>query len=227
MGLFMGIVRRGTVAIAFVALGSLVPTVLAPTAALASEGDEEPVVTTTTTVPPAAEDPSTPGSASGASASSETQGSATPAPKPKVTRKFVPVKRYNVTRKLVFPIVGVAKFWDGFGDCRDNCTREHHGIDIITYGWKGLPVVAAQDGTVIKVTYDEGNAGCSVRIRGRDRWETRYFHLNTDHPGSDVPGYPTCPAPGIEVGTHVVAGQIIGYVGDSGNAEHTVPHLHF
>jgi murein DD-endopeptidase MepM/ murein hydrolase activator NlpD len=227
MGLLMGIVRRGALAIAFVALGSLVSTMIAPTAALASEGDEEPVVTTTTTAPPVAVDPSTPATTSEGSEPPDTLESATPAPKPKVTRKFVPVKRYNVTRRLVFPVVGVTKFWDGFGGCRDNCTREHHGIDIVTYGWKGLPVVAAHDGTVVKVTYDEGNAGCSVRIRGRDRWETRYFHLNTDHPGSDVPGYPTCPAPGIEVGTQVVAGQIIGYIGDSGNAENTVPHLHF
>jgi hypothetical protein len=126
----------------------------------------------------------------------------------------------------VFPIVGITKYWSGFGDCRDNCTREHFGVDILTYGWKGLPVVAAQDGTVTKVTYDQGKAGCAIRIRGRDRWETRYIHLNNDFPGTDETGYP-CPAPGIEVGSKVAAGQIIGWVGDSGNAEHTVPNVHF
>jgi murein DD-endopeptidase MepM/ murein hydrolase activator NlpD len=148
-----------------------------------------------------------------------------PAPKgPKPT--FVPVKRYNVLKKLVFPVAGSAKFHASFGACRDNCTREHHGIDITTRGWKGVPVVAAHDGTVIKVTYDEGNPGCSVRIKGRDRWETRYYHLNNDLPGTDEIGAP-CPAAGIEVGAKVVAGQIIGYVGDSGNAEHTLAHLHF
>lgn len=139
---------------------------------------------------------------------------------------FTPVTRYDILRKLVFPVVGVTKFWSGFGECRDNCTREHHGIDILTYGWKGLPVVAAHAGTVTKVTYDEGNAGCSIRIRSRDRWETRYLHLNNDVPGTDQIGYP-CPAPGIEVGTVVEAGQIIGYIGDSGNSEDTVPHIHF
>jgi hypothetical protein len=143
-----------------------------------------------------------------------------------VQSTFTPVVRYSVKRRLVFPVVGQARFWSGFGGCRDNCTREHHGIDIITYGWKGLPVVAAHDGTVVGVTYDEGNPGCSVRIRGRDRWETRYYHLNNDLPGTDEVGAP-CPAAGIEVGTQVRAGQIIGYIGDSGNAETTVPHLHF
>jgi len=131
-----------------------------------------------------------------------------------------------VKRRLVFPVVGITKYFDGFGDCRDNCTREHFGIDITTYGWKGLPVVAAQDGTVTKITYDQGKAGCAIRIRGRDRWQTRYIHLNNDTPGTDDIGYP-CPAPGIEVGAKVVAGQIIGWIGDSGNAEHGVPNIHF
>jgi hypothetical protein len=96
----------------------------------------------------------------------------------------------------------------------------------MTYDWKGLPVVAATSGTVTKVTYDKGNAGCSIRIRSRDRWETRYLHLNNDTPGTDEIGHP-CPAPGIEVGSRVEAGQVIGWIGDSGNAEKTQPHLHF
>jgi hypothetical protein len=96
----------------------------------------------------------------------------------------------------------------------------------MTYGWKGLPVVAAHAGTVTKVTYDEGNAGCSIRIRSRDRWETRYLHLNNDDPGTDQAGYP-CPAPGINVGSQVEAGEVIGWIGDSGNAENAQPHVHF
>ncbi len=151
---------------------------------------------------------------------------AIPAPVRSAEPKFTPVKRYDVVRKLVFPVVGVTKYWSGFGDCRDNCTREHHGVDILTYGWKGLPVVAAHAGTVTKVTYNEGNSGCSIRIRARDRWETRYLHLNNDFPGTDEIGYP-CVAPGIEVGAWVEAGQLIGWIGDSGNAEDTVPNIHF
>jgi murein DD-endopeptidase MepM/ murein hydrolase activator NlpD len=139
---------------------------------------------------------------------------------------FIPVIRIDVVRDLVFPIVGTTRYWSGFGDCRDRCTREHHGVDIMTYGWKGLPVVAAHAGTVTKITDDEGNAGCSIRIRSRDRWETRYLHLNNDTPGTDSAGY-NCVAPGIKVGTRVDAGQLIGWVGDSGNSEKTQPHLHF
>lgn len=160
-----------------------------------------------------------------ASTTSETQV-AEPEPKPKKTPPN-PVKRYNVVRKLVFPIVGPTYFHSSFGACRDNCTREHHGNDIMTWRWKGLPVVAATDGTVTQITYDDGgNLGCSVTIKDRYRWQTRYAHLNNDTPGTDDPGY-SCVAPGIEIGSKVKAGQIIGYVGDSGNAEHTPAHIHF
>jgi len=139
---------------------------------------------------------------------------------------FTPVVRIEVVRDIVFPIVGRAGYYDGFGACRDGCSREHHGIDIATYGWKGLPVVASHDGTVVKTTYDQRLAGCAVILVGDDGWESRYVHLNTDFPGTDRSGY-SCLAPGIEVGTEVAAGQIIGWVGDSGNAENTIPHIHF
>jgi murein DD-endopeptidase MepM/ murein hydrolase activator NlpD len=140
--------------------------------------------------------------------------------------EFTPVDRIRVVRDIVFPIVGRAGYYDGFGACRDGCAREHHGIDIGTYGWKGLPVVASHDGTVVRTTYDQRLAGCAVILVGDDGWESRYVHLNTDFPGTDRSGY-NCLAPGIEVGTEVTAGQIIGWVGDSGNAENTIPHIHF
>jgi murein DD-endopeptidase MepM/ murein hydrolase activator NlpD len=139
---------------------------------------------------------------------------------------FTPVVRIETVRDIVFPIVGRAGYYDGFGACRDGCTREHHGIDIGTFGWKGLPVVASHDGVVIKTTYDQRLAGCAVILRGHDGWQTRYVHLNTDFPGTDTNGY-SCLAPGIELGAEVVAGQILGWVGDSGNAENTIPHIHF
>jgi hypothetical protein len=214
----MGLARRVT--LLSVAMSCAV---LAPVAALADDGDTGTTSTTSTTSTTMATTTTTT-TASTPPAASDTPPAPVAKPRPRPT--FTPVKRYDVKRKMVFPVIGVSKFWSGFGDCRDNCTREHHGIDIVTYGWKGLPVVAAHDGTVVKVTYDEGNAGCSVRIRARDGWETRYYHLNNDLPGSDEDGFP-CPAPGIEVGKAVTAGQIIGYIGDSGNAEDTVPHLHF
>lgn len=228
----MGIARTrlalGTAAVVVV-IGS--SAMVMPSAAADDAVDDAPAATTTTTVPEATTTEGTSAVAASAEPTAATDSTtAATAPSPPTTSgpkiQFVPVKRYNVRRKLVFPVVGVTAYGPSFGACRDGCTREHHGIDISAYGYKGLPVVAAHDGTVVKVTYDEGNPGCSVRIRGRDRWETRYYHLNNDMAGTDEIGGP-CPAPGIEVGTEVKAGQIIGYLGDSGNAEETTPHLHF
>jgi len=131
-----------------------------------------------------------------------------------------------VVRDIVFPVVGVTGYSDGFGDCRDGCTRSHEGIDILTFGWKGVPVVAAHDGTVTRVGLDGEKAGCSVDLIDEDGWTSRYLHLNTDLPGTDFAA-DDCVAPDIEVGTRIAAGTLIGWVGDTGNAEETVPHLHF
>ena len=134
------------------------------------------------------------------------------------------VRRVKVTRDIVFPIVGRTKTINGFGSCRDNCTREHHGNDILTYGWKGLPVVAAHDGVITEIR-DDGE-WCNVEVTGEDGWHTRYVHLNNDTPGYDDRKY-ECIPDGLAHGSSVKAGQLIGWVGDSGNAEHTQPHVHF
>jgi len=145
-----------------------------------------------------------------------------PADEPRVPKNRV--RRINVTKKLVFPVVGANYYYAGFGACRDNCEREHHGIDIMTYGWKGVPVVAAHAGTIRKVRDDR--EWCIVEVKAGDGWYTRYVHLNNDTPGYDDESY-ECLLPGIEPGAWVEAGQIIGWIGDSGNAEWTPPHVHF
>lgn len=145
------------------------------------------------------------------------------------TEPPVQVPRIDVVRDITFPIVGPVYYYPGFGDCRDGCRREHHGVDLMTYGWKGLPVVAAHDGTVTKISPDVGNGGCSVRLEGADGWHTRYLHMNNDQPGTDNAqgGFDNCIVPGLSVGDPVEEGQLIGWVGDSGNAEGTAPHIHF
>jgi len=179
--------------------------------------DAEPVASVPEVADPAAE--SEPGEPS---AEDKEEAAEDPLFEPGVPKRRV--RRVDVVRDIVFPLVGPSAYSSSFGNCRDNCEREHHGNDIMTYGWKGVPVVAAHDGR-IRLIRDDG-VWCNIEITGRDRWYTRYVHLNNDTPGYDDRDY-ECVVPGIERGTWVEAGQIIGWVGDSGNAEHTPPHLHF
>ncbi len=122
----------------------------APAASATEEPPPESVVaTTTTTIPPDATATTTPPPATTAITTPPRATTATVAPPPE--QPAVPrnqVRRVKVTRDLVFPVVGINHYYAGFGACRDNCVREHHGIDIMTYGWKGVPVVAAHSGTI-------------------------------------------------------------------------------
>jgi hypothetical protein len=58
---------------------------------------------------------------------------------------------------------------------------------------------------------------------------TWYIHLNNDTPGTDdgAGGPEAAYAPGLAVGDFVAAGDVIGFTGDSGNAESRVAHTHF
>ncbi|MCL1597773.1 MAG: M23 family metallopeptidase, partial [Actinomycetia bacterium] len=74
---------------------------------------------------------------------------------------------------LVFPIVGDTYYSDTFGACRDGCSRTHEGIDILTYGWKGLPIVAAHDGVITRTTESSGRDCCAIwGLKNSDGWET-------------------------------------------------------
>lgn len=124
---------------------------------------------------------------------------------------------------ILFPIVGRASFKDTFGVARDGGAREHKGTDI--FAANGTPVVAVASGVIQRV--GEGDlAGQYVTVRHDDGWVSAYVHLTNDTPGTDD-GLGVGFAPGVEVGRRVAAGALLGYVGDSGNAEDSSPHLHF
>ncbi len=133
---------------------------------------------------------------------------------------------------MTFPLEGEYRITKSFGDCRSGCARHHEGVDIMAA--KGMPVYAAGDGVVSWVTAPgDGNNCCYLGIDHGDGWVTRYIHLNDDAkdvkgnyiPNTDGQGWGI--ADGIVKGSQVVAGQLIGWVGDSGNAAEGVPHLHF
>ncbi len=131
----------------------------------------------------------------------------------------------RVEYPMVFPVGGSAVYFAddanlGFGACRDGCTRSHEGVDILAA--KMTPVYAVADADVSWI----GSQCCSVFLQHDDGWRSWYIHLDNDTPGTDD-GLGWGIAPGIVPGARVTAGQLIGWVGDSGNAEDTDPHLHF
>lgn len=137
---------------------------------------------------------------------------------------YVPAPaRAAVDYDMVFPVAGPVSFTDTFGDPRSG-GRTHEGQDLISD--KMTPVVAVADGIVGWMHDEQGGDCCAMALEHDDGWASWYIHLNNDTPGTDD-GQGWGFASGIETGVHVVAGQLIGFVGDSGNAEETVSHLHF
>ena len=110
------------------------------------------------------------------------------------------------------PVAGVT--WDdlrdSFGDPRSG-GRSHRGIDIFAPRW--TEVVAVTEGTVTEVVHG-GRAGRSLWLVGWDGRSYFYGHLEAW-------------ARGVGDGMTVEAGEIVGYVGNSGNAAGLPTHLHF
>jgi peptidoglycan LD-endopeptidase LytH len=98
-------------------------------------------------------------------------------------------------------------FVDSWGAPRSG-GRRHEGVDMM--GSYGTPVYAAQSGTVAHSS--SGLGGLTAYVYGDSGDTTMYMHLQAF---SDVPA-----------GAHVSAGELIAFIGDSGNATGS-PHLHF
>jgi len=127
---------------------------------------------------------------------------------------------------LTFPQnASTTRFIDTYGAGKAD-GRVHRGEDL--HAPKGAPVYAASDGVVVRMG-DGPRAGYYLVIQHADQWQSWYMHLNNDRPGTDSGrgGAQTAYAQGLDVGDFVKGGQLIGFVGDSGNAEGTEPHTHF
>jgi len=105
------------------------------------------------------------------------------------------------------PVPGAA-FTDDFGAPRSG-GRAHQGNDL--FAPFGTPIHAAQTGSFTQNSNDLGGIGAIVYAGSGDY--TYYAHLQ---------GYA-----GVPDGSHVVAGTVIGYVGNTGDAQGGPPHLHF
>ena len=128
--------------------------------------------------------------------------------------------------RIVFPILGAATYTDDFGDPRGQ--GAHEGNDMLAP--RRALVLAAEAGTV-KFHTTSSRAGCMLYLNGKSGTEYLYIHLNNDftdtndNQGSCVPG--VAYVKGLKSGAKVAAGEVIAYVGDSGDADGIHPHLHF
>jgi murein DD-endopeptidase MepM/ murein hydrolase activator NlpD len=115
---------------------------------------------------------------------------------------------------LTIPVVGVApdQLVDSFGDARGGGGRIHGAIDIPAP--RGTTVIAAGDGRAEKL-FESRLGGHTLYERSTDG-ATLYYYAHLD-------GY----APGIAEGLVLHRGQPIGFVGSSGDADPSAPHLHF
>jgi peptidoglycan LD-endopeptidase LytH len=128
--------------------------------------------------------------------------------------------------RIIFPVLGKFRYGNDYGDPRPQ--GRHEGIDIVA-SRKAL-AVAAEAGRV-KFRITSAAAGCMLYLYGQSGTTYLYVHLNNDlgmtndNRGRCAPGFAF--APGLKSGMRVAAGEPIGFVGDSGDADGIQPHLHF
>jgi hypothetical protein len=129
-------------------------------------------------------------------------------------------------KRMIFPVLGRSRYMNDFGAPRHQ--GPHQGIDIMAPR-KAL-ALAAEPGRV-KFQITSAAAGCMLYLNGDSGTTYLYIHLNNDlgmtndNRGRCAPGIAF--APGLKNGTRVAAGEPVGFVGDSGDADGISPHLHF
>jgi peptidoglycan LD-endopeptidase LytH len=117
-------------------------------------------------------------------------------------------------RDLLIPVQGVAAaaLSDTFLDARGGGTRTHHALDILAA--RGTPVLATEAGRVVRL-HQGGAGGITVyELDDSGRYGYYYAHLERY-------------AAGLAEGKAVARGEVLGYVGTTGNAPPGTPHLHF
>jgi murein DD-endopeptidase MepM/ murein hydrolase activator NlpD len=117
-------------------------------------------------------------------------------------------------RDLLRPIEGVdrATLTRQFSDPRGSGARRHEAIDILAP--RNTPVRAVEAGTIARLFHSNAGGNTIYQFDPSERFSYYYAHLERY-------------AEGLKEGDRVQKGQVIGYVGTSGNARKDTPHLHF
>ena len=117
----------------------------------------------------------------------------------------------SVSKKLAFPVAGSrSKIKDKWGASRGGGIRKHKGIDI--HARKGTPLVAVCDGVIVEKAHTPIGGKTLWLKSSQHGWKAYYAHLDKQY---------------VKEGQRVKKGQVIGTVGNTGNARTTPSHLHF
>ena len=113
---------------------------------------------------------------------------------------------------LTIPVQGMAaaRLADSFNEVHSG--QRHEAIDIIAP--RGTPVIAAEDGRIVKLFTSKPGGLTVYQFDASEKFAYYYAHLDRY-------------APGLAEGQQVKRGDVLGYVGSSGNASPNAPHLHF
>jgi len=157
--------------------------------------------------PPVASGPAVPAPAKPASP-------VTPAPAPPLPIRIPLAVPGDLTQRgLLVPVQGIRReaLQDTFDDARSQ-GRVHDAIDIMAP--RNTPVLAVEAGRIVKL-FSSDRGGLTVyQFDPTESYSYYYAHLESY-------------APGLKEGDQVARGQVIGYVGTTGNASPDGPHLHF
>ena len=139
-------------------------------------------------------------------------GRSIPGAPPEIVRSAPEVTARLTQGGYVFPVFGTAAFGDTFGAFRaDVAGKWHHGEDLVAPA--GTPLLAVADGTLFSVGWND-IGGWRLWLRDNGGNEFYYAHLDAYSPLAVA-------------GRRVKAGDVVGFVGDSGDADGGLPHLHF
>lgn len=118
----------------------------------------------------------------------------------------------DAPRPMIIPVAGVDRgaIRDMFDEVRGN--RRHEAIDILAP--RGTPVIATDDGVVQKLFTSKPGGLTVYEFDPDQRFCYYYAHLDRY-------------APGLHEGQVLRRGEVLGYVGTTGNAPKDTPHLHF
>ncbi len=116
-------------------------------------------------------------------------------------------------RNLTLPVQGIKReqLQDTFNDMRGS-SRRHEALDVLAP--RNTPVLAVEDGTIAKLFLSDAGGITIYQFDPSSAYAYYYAHLERY-------------ADGLKEGQPVKRGQVLGYVGTTGNAPRDTPHLHF